>query len=135
MESIRKRLRKMVSTMVLSWSSITGKPNFHTVATSGDYNDLENKPTQPKRTETFSGTTNASGIVSFSFTAFTSPRAIAEIINPSINQDCRVTTLTTTSCTVHAWQRNSVTLLGVDVPLSAVVNLSGATIHVKITEA
>ena len=28
-----------------SWSSITGKPNFTTVATSGSYNDLSDKPT------------------------------------------------------------------------------------------
>lgn len=30
-----------------SWSSITGKPTFATVATSGSYNDLTNKPTIP----------------------------------------------------------------------------------------
>lgn len=30
-----------------SWSQITGKPNFATVATSGSYNDLGNKPTIP----------------------------------------------------------------------------------------
>lgn len=28
-----------------TWSDISGKPNFHAVATSGNYNDLENKPT------------------------------------------------------------------------------------------
>lgn len=32
-------------TYVPSWSEITGKPAFHIVATSGDYNDLINKPT------------------------------------------------------------------------------------------
>ena len=30
-----------------SWESITGKPTFATVATSGSYNDLTNKPTIP----------------------------------------------------------------------------------------
>ena len=30
-----------------SWSQITGKPSFATVATSGSYNDLGNKPTIP----------------------------------------------------------------------------------------
>lgn len=30
-----------------SWSSITGKPSFATVATSGSYNDLSNKPSIP----------------------------------------------------------------------------------------
>ena len=30
-----------------SWSDVTGKPSFATVATSGSYNDLSNKPTIP----------------------------------------------------------------------------------------
>lgn len=30
-----------------AWSDITGKPNFASVATSGSYNDLSNKPTIP----------------------------------------------------------------------------------------
>lgn len=32
----------------ISWTNITDKPNFATVATSGSYNDLSNKPTIPK---------------------------------------------------------------------------------------
>lgn len=32
-----------------AWSDITGKPNFATVATSGSYNDLSNKPTIPSQ--------------------------------------------------------------------------------------
>lgn len=31
----------------VAWSAITGKPTFATVATSGSYNDLSNKPTIP----------------------------------------------------------------------------------------
>ena len=31
----------------VTWSTITGKPSFATVATSGSYNDLTNKPTIP----------------------------------------------------------------------------------------
>lgn len=31
----------------LAWGNITGKPSFATVATSGSYNDLSNKPTIP----------------------------------------------------------------------------------------
>lgn len=31
----------------VTWSTITGKPSFATVATSGSYNDLRNKPTIP----------------------------------------------------------------------------------------
>lgn len=31
----------------VTWSTVTGKPSFATVATSGSYNDLNNKPTIP----------------------------------------------------------------------------------------
>ena len=35
-----------------TWSTITGKPSFATVATSGNYNDLSNKPTIPTKLPT-----------------------------------------------------------------------------------
>lgn len=35
------------NTWVPSWAEVTGKPTFHTVATSGNYNDLTNKPAIP----------------------------------------------------------------------------------------
>ena len=35
------------SSYVPSWSSVTGKPSFSTVATSGSYNDLSNQPSIP----------------------------------------------------------------------------------------
>jgi hypothetical protein len=34
----------------VDWSGVTGKPDFATVATSGSYNDLTNKPTIPTKT-------------------------------------------------------------------------------------
>lgn len=36
----------------VTWSTITGKPSFATVATSGSYNDLNNKPTIPTKLPT-----------------------------------------------------------------------------------
>lgn len=36
----------------VAWSTITGKPSFATVATSGNYNDLSNKPTIPTKLPT-----------------------------------------------------------------------------------
>ena len=35
----------------VTWSTITGKPSFATVATSGNYNDLSSKPTLVKQVE------------------------------------------------------------------------------------
>jgi hypothetical protein len=40
---------------VPDWSDVTGKPGFATVATSGSYNDLSNKPTIPNSQWTTSG--------------------------------------------------------------------------------
>ena len=37
----------LTSVPAQTWASITGKPTFATVATSGSYNDLTNKPTIP----------------------------------------------------------------------------------------
>lgn len=45
------------SSSPVTWTSVTGKPNFHSVATSGDYNDLINKPII---TDTHIGNTNLS---------------------------------------------------------------------------
>lgn len=39
----------------VAWSAITGKPSFATVATSGNYNDLSNKPTIPTATSSVLG--------------------------------------------------------------------------------
>lgn len=41
-------VRKELATLNdLTWSNITGKPSFSTVATSGSYNDLSNRPSIP----------------------------------------------------------------------------------------
>lgn len=45
----------------VSWSIITGKPTFATVATSGDYADLINKPTIPTVPTNVSAFTNDAG--------------------------------------------------------------------------
>lgn len=42
-------IEEMVESMAVapSWSSITGKPSFHTVAVTGNYSDLSGKPSIP----------------------------------------------------------------------------------------
>lgn len=42
-----KLQKYLTSVPAQTWASITGKPTFATVATSGSYNDLTNKPTIP----------------------------------------------------------------------------------------
>jgi len=51
------------STHSHAWGDITGKPSFATVATSGSYNDLGNKPTIPTVPTTVSSFTNDSAYV------------------------------------------------------------------------
>jgi hypothetical protein len=41
----------------VAWNNVTSKPNFATVATSGSYNDLSNKPTIPSISVSKSGST------------------------------------------------------------------------------
>lgn len=45
----------------VAWSAITGKPSFATVATSGSYSDLDDKPTIPSYSE---ATASTSGLMS-----------------------------------------------------------------------
>lgn len=167
-----------------TWVSVSGKPSFATVATSGSYNDLSNKPTIPsaqvnsdwsassgvsqilnkptiptntnqltngsgfitsssltwsnitgkptiKRTETYSGTTNASGLVTITFgTAFAvAPNIQANIINGADNQNIRITSITTTGATVLV--RNRVDVIGL---LPTWTNAASMNVDILITE-
>lgn len=47
----------------VAWADVTGKPNFATVATSGSYNDLSNKPTIPTVPTNVSAFTNDAGYI------------------------------------------------------------------------
>ena len=47
----------------VDWSDVTGKPAFATVATSGSYNDLSNKPTIPTVPTNVSAFTNDAGYI------------------------------------------------------------------------
>lgn len=172
------------------WATITGKPTFATVATSGSYNDLSNKPasfppsahthasadivsgtlavaripalaisqttglqtaldgkfnnptgtalqyirgdgalaTLPvaKRIETYSGTTNASGQITVTYpTAFPAVPVVQPPAPAAANQVWTTVSSTTTGFTLQLNQRNTVTLLSVEVLLGATVPVSG----------
>lgn len=51
------------SLLAVTWSTLTGKPTFSTVATSGSYSDLSSKPTIPPATTLT--TTGSSGVSTF----------------------------------------------------------------------
>lgn len=128
----------LTSVPAQTWASITGKPTFATVATSGSYLDLSNRPTI-KRQETYSGTTNASGNFTVTFgTAYAvAPNIQASISNQSnAQQQIRVSSVSTTGFTVNVSQRNTafLSLLGLDILTSGTTNVSGATVDCLATE-
>lgn len=89
-----------------------------------------------RKVETFLGTTNASGdlVITFANTYSTAPDVQAQIFpSTTANQIIRVTSVTTTGCTIRVEQRNAVTLLAVEVLLAAVVPVNGASVSVQVT--
>lgn len=86
---------------------------------------------------TVSGTTNASGVFTYTFpnAYLTPPNVQASVTNQTNpNQQLRVSSVTTTGFTVNVYQRNAVTLLGIEVLLSATTPVSGATIDCLVTQ-
>ena len=116
------------------WPIITSKPSFATVATSGSYTDLTNKPTI-KRQESYSGTTNSSGVYTATFsTAYSvAPNIQANIVGGLPNQFITMT-VTSTGFTVTVYQRNTVNLLATELLLGTTVLVNGASVDVLITQ-
>lgn len=153
---------KLNASATIPYSSISGTPSLHKVATSGSYADLTNKPVIPantsqisegtnlyytdarvnnllatggfRKTETLQGTTNSSGVyqVTFANTYSTPPHVNPVIINGLANQILLVSNITTTGCTITVVQRAAVTVLNVEVLLAATTPVSGATIGVLV---
>lgn len=92
-----------------------------------------------KRIVALSGTTNASGDVSFTFSpAFAVAPHIDATITPqtNVNHKCRLTAVSTTGCTIRVESQNQafLSLLGIDVLSAAVTAVSGATVSITATE-
>lgn len=83
-----------------------------------------------KKVETFSGTTNASGVYSVTFPAAYSlaPNIQANIVNGTDTQTIRITSVTTTGCSVLV--RNRVDVIGL---LPTYANVNGASVDILIT--
>lgn len=87
--AIDKKFIKLISSV--AWSAITGKPDFATVATTGSYNDLLNKPTIPTSFDVSSKLIGSNGYLVFkngliiewgnvkTFTEFSFPKAFTTI--------------------------------------------------------
>lgn len=114
-----------------SWAALT----LPSVGTAGTYGavttDAQGRVTAGKRMETYSGTTNGSGVYTVTFaTAYSvAPNIQANITNGTDTQSSRITSISTTGFTVLA--RNRTDVVGL---LPAYANATGVTIDVLITE-
>lgn len=98
---------------------------------------IQGPPGPSKRIVTMQGTTNASGEVTFTYTggAFASvPKVSAAMVTTAVFEFTRFTSITTTSCTVHAYTPNVLTVLGLSVLGFGTTNLSGRVIRIMVTE-
>lgn len=114
------------------YADLTGKPSLF----SGSYLDLTDKPTIPivRRSETYSGVTDASGNFSVVYsTPFPAvPHVTPVIIGGTPSQVARVTASTTSGCTINVTNRASVTLLAIEVLLAATTPVAGAAVSVSV---
>ena len=107
-------------------------------STSGP-SQILNKPTitTAKRQETYSGTSDSSGVYTVTFgTAFSvAPNIQAGLVNQSSTDHfIRVSSVSATGFTVNVFSRTPVTLLGISLLPGTIANVSGDSIDVLVTE-
>lgn len=93
--------------------------------------------TSGKRLELYSGTTNASGVytVTFSSAFGAAPNIQASMTNQSaVNQYLRISAVSTTGFTINVFSRSTLTVLGIDLLSSAVTNVNAVPVDVSVTE-
>lgn len=128
----------------IPYSSITGKPtipsNTSQITESGNlyYTDARVQSylaaNNYRKVETLQGTTNASGVyqVTFGNTYTTPPHVNPFIVNGTAAMIVTVSNITNTGCTVSVQQRNSVTLLNIEVLLAATIPVASAIVGVLV---
>jgi len=128
----------------IPYSSITGKPsipsNTSQITESSNlyYTDARVQAylasANYRKVETLQGTTNTSGVyqVTFANTYTTPPHVNPFIVNATPAMVVTVSNITNTGCTVSVQQRNSVTLLGIEVLLAATVPVPSVAVSVLV---
>ena len=73
----------------VAWGDIAGKPTFATVATSGSYNDLTNKPTIPTKTSQL--TNDSAFITSSALTGYATTSEVSTAVSTAISGQTKET--------------------------------------------
>lgn len=91
-----------------------------------------------KRIVMMSGTTDANGNVSFTFSpAFSAtPHISVSLVTTNTRQYARITAASATGCTINAYQQNQtlLSLLGLDILTAGTTAMASATIRIMATE-
>ena len=89
-----------------------------------------------KRIDTYTGTTDANGLVTITYTsAFAAVPSIQPEPPTASNQVWTKVTSTTTGCSLRLVQRAAVTVLGLEVLLAGTTNVAGAPARVVVVAA
>lgn len=127
-------LSVVIFAMFLFGNVFLGNGDAHEIKQDSKIHSLELKAVGIPATR--SGVTDVNGAYSVVFQNpyGSAPNVQASITNQAnANQSIRVTSVTASGFTINVYQRNVVTLLGVEVLLGAVVPVSGATIDMLVT--
>lgn len=114
-----------------SYAEITSKPTLATVATTGSYTDLSNKPTLFAKPESINGITGSDGNYTwiFSKTYSVPPAVIPVIIGRTNTQFVKLVSVSTTQAVVNVTNINNV--LGL---LPTYSNVNGAIVQLTAIE-
>lgn len=145
-----------------AYADLTGKPTLAAVATSGAYSDLSGKPTIPaaqvqsdwnatvglgvilnkpniptvKRTETYTGTTDANGLITVTYpTAFSVVPNVQPGPPPSSDMSWVLVSSTTAGFSLRLVQRAVLTVLSLQVLAGTVTNVVGSPARVLVVES
>lgn len=103
----------------------------------GDTGDT-GPPGPSKRIVTMTASTNASGIVAFTYSpAFASvPHVSVAMVRGTTREWTRLTASSAAGCTVHAFSQNAtlLSLLGIDILTAGTTNLSGRSVNIMAVE-
>lgn len=90
-----------------------------------------------KRIEAYTGSTDASGNISFTWAAFTITPHVNPVQFPTVNDNdfVKIVSRSTTGCTIKVQNRTTTTLLGILILTAAIVPVVGASVGVLVVES